>query len=253
MSCPVPIEQVLEGRARWTVFEADCVPVLADLPDGIVDHVINDPPFTDRVSRNARTNHNWAPQSDAHAFIDFAGLGPVAPHVRQWLRIARRWCIGFCALEQLGEYEAAAQDAWVRAGVWVKPDGAPQFTGDRPAQAAEGVAIMHRPGKKRWNAGGARGYWLESVVQDRGEIGHPTPKPLPLMLKLIEQFTDPGDLILDPFCGSGTTGIACLRLGRRFVGIERNPTYAALSREGLEAEARLVTRSAYRAGQIGLF
>jgi DNA modification methylase len=73
------------------------------------------------------------------------------------------------------------------------------------------------------------------------------------MLQLVEQFTDPGETVLDPFCGSGTTGVACLRLGRRFIGIERDERYVALSRERLAAEVQGHSLRAARAGQIPLF
>jgi len=248
-----PIEQVLGGERQWCVIHADNGDVLPTIPDKGVTHVITDPPFTSRTSKNARTNNNWKPQSEAHAFIDFDGVTP-ADFVAQFLRITDRWAVAFCALEQLGEYAAAAGERqWVRAGVWGKPDGAPQFTGDRPAQSAEGIAIMHRPGKKRWNGGGSRGLWLNSVVQSRAEFEHPTPKPVDLMLKLVEQFTDPGDLVLDPFCGSGTTGVACIRLGRRFIGIEKDAKYAAVAQGRLEAEAQGLNLRDARAGQLPMF
>lgn len=241
------------GDSKWCVINADNASIFPLILDGAATHVITDPPFTSRTSKNARTNHNWDPQSEAHAFIDFDGITP-ADFVGQLLRVASRWVIAFCALEQLGEYAAAAgEKQWVRAGVWGKPDGAPQFTGDRPAQSAEGIAIMHRPGKKRWNAGGSRGLWLNSVVHSRAEFEHPTPKPLDLMLRLVEQFTDPGDIVLDPFCGSGTTGVACIRLGRRFIGIEKDAKYAAVAQERLQAESQGLNLRDARAGQLPMF
>ena len=74
-----------------------------------------------------------------------------------------------------------------------------------------------------------------------------------LMLELVELFTDPGDLVLDPFAGSGTTGVACLRLGRRFIGIERDAKYAAVARERLVAESQGLSLRDARAGQQSLF
>ena len=109
---------------------------------------------------------------------------------------------------------------------------------------------MHRPGRKRWNGGGSRAFW--SFCVEHEDRVHPTQKPLALMLRLVEQFTDPGDVVLDPFCGSGTTGVACLRLGRRFVGVERDERYAALARERLLAESSGLTLRAARAGQVAL-
>ena len=73
------------------------------------------------------------------------------------------------------------------------------------------------------------------------------------MLDLVADFTDPGDLVLDPFAGSGTTGVAALRLGRRVVLIEKNAEYAALCVERMRAEEAGSTLAASRAGQEALF
>jgi site-specific DNA-methyltransferase (adenine-specific) len=72
------------------------------------------------------------------------------------------------------------------------------------------------------------------------------------MLALVADFTDPEETILDPFAGSGTTGVACLRLGRKFIGIEKDPTYFALACERLRAEEQGSTLQAARAGQMAL-
>ena len=85
------------------------------------------------------------------------------------------------------------------------------------------------------------------------ERGHPTQKPAELIGAQVEAFTDPNDLILDPFAGSGTTGVAALRLGRRVILIEREPKWAELSRERCRAEASDSTLAAARAGQVPLF
>lgn len=81
---------------------------------------------------------------------------------------------------------------------------------------------------------------------------HPCPKPLAPMSWLVESLTEGGEVVLDPFCGSGTTGVACLRLGRRFIGIEKDATYAAVARERLAAESQGLTLRDARAGQLSL-
>jgi site-specific DNA-methyltransferase (adenine-specific) len=72
------------------------------------------------------------------------------------------------------------------------------------------------------------------------------------MLDLVAAFTDPGDLVWDPYCGSGTTGVACLRLGRRFIGHEMQPHYAKIAAERLEAETRGLTLQDVRRGQTSI-
>lgn len=260
------IEAVLSGRSRWAVVCADNADVLdaakvIDVVKGVVpqfDHTICDPPFNQRTSEGARRSKNAKKLGDATnptrtRFIGFDGITSYG----WWeacLSQTARWCIAFCALEQLGAYEAASgPDRWIRSGVWVKPNAAPQFTGDRPAQGAEGIAIAHRPGRKKWNRGGDRGVWTYGTEKDAQEIGHPTPKPLPLMLDIVEAFTDPGDLIFDPFCGSGTTGVAALRLGRRFVGVEIDTGFAQIARQQLGAETQGLSLRDARAGQRSLF
>jgi DNA modification methylase len=70
---------------------------------------------------------------------------------------------------------------------------------------------------------------------------------------LVDYFTQPDDLVIDPFCGSGTTGAACIRHGRRFLGIEKSPEFVALARERLTAEANDSTLVDARRGQVALF
>ena len=85
------------------------------------------------------------------------------------------------------------------------------------------------------------------------EAKHPCPKPLALMLKLIEHFSNEGDLILDPFCGSGTTCVAAKRLGRDYIGIDISPEYCEIARKRLEAEEKGLTVQELKKGQIGMF
>ena len=238
------------STARWAVLQADSREVLKALRLGNVDHVITDPPYDAKTHKGARSSKGGG--SDIG--INFAPLeaGGLDVMARELVRVSRRWVLAFCALEQLGAYtKAVGDDRWVRAGIWHRPDGTPSLNGDRPAQGAEGIAIMHAAGEKlAWEGGGGRGHWSFGV--ERQERHHPTPKPLGLMLELVRLFTKPGDLVLDPYCGSGTTGVACLRLGRRFLGIEMDPTYAETARARLEAEVRGVDLSAVRAGQLML-
>lgn len=239
---------VLEGRARWAVLQTDCLEWMPLLEAGQFDHVIGDPPFTQRTTNNAR---GFRGKATFVPFITFDGIdGQEGRIATECLRAAKRWVVLFCAFEQLGAYAAATGPAWVRSGVWHKPDGAPQFTGDRPAMCGEALAIMHNPGRKRWNGGGHQAFW--SMGYERERNGHPTPKPLSLMLELVEQFTDPDEAVLDPFAGSATTGVACLRLGRRFIGIEKDPEFAKVATERLQAESQGLTLRAARAGQLSL-
>ena len=150
-----------------------------------------------------------------------------------------------------------------RTCVWVKPDGMPQLTGDRPGMGYESIVCMHTEGRSEWNGGGRVGVFthLSRPAAEQGAVyvkgqqrsDHPTVKPLALMLDLVGLFTSPGDLILDPFAGSGTTGVAALRLGRRAILIEKDPKYAALCVERMTAEESQSTLNAHQNGQAPLF
>ena len=94
--------------------------------------------------------------------------------------------------------------------------------------------IMHREGKKRWNGGGNPAVWIFN--KENGE--HPTTKPQPLLRKWLQQFTDSGETVLDPFCGSGSTGVAALQMGRKFIGIEIEPKYFDIACERIENAQR---------------
>lgn len=241
---------VIEGRAKWCVVCADNRDVLPTL--GRVEHVITDPPYDERTHAGALCGAIGVDARTTPLGVSFAPIDSPAALASTLLGCASRWAIAFCAVEQLGEYAVGAGKRWVRGGVWDKISPSPQLTGDRPGQAVEAIAIMHAAGRKRWNRGGGAGIWRCVPQQGADRPDHPTPKPVALMLEIVADFTDAGEVVLDPFCGSGTTGVACLRLGRRFIGIEKDAHYAEVARERLEAESRGLTLRDARAGQLSL-
>lgn len=222
------------------------------MPDGAVAHVLSDPPYSERT--HARLGKEG--RSDgyaARADLDFVFLADPAGLVGALGRLARRWILLFCDEFTGAAFLASDGAEWVRDGSWLKPDAMPQMSGDRPSTAVERIAIFHawrESGRMRWNSGGKRAVWTHPVARDRQ---HPTEKPVSLMAELVEDFTDPNEVVLDPFAGSGTTGVACLRLGRRCILVEKSPVYAALARERMKAEERGLTLRDYRAGQMPLF
>lgn len=219
-----------------TILNADCYEILnsVDLPN--IDHVITDPPYDELTHLYGKTKvvrkvgHQLG--NDAVGVTAFAALDNESKLADLLINRTNRWVLCFCAFEQIGGYrDGATPKRWVRTGIWHKPISSPQITGDRPGSSCEAVAIMHREGKKRWNGGGTHGFWECNV--EHGLKRHPTQKPLALMVKLIELFTDPGETILDPFCGSGTTLLACLVTGRKYIGIEKDPCYHKIAVERL--------------------
>lgn len=255
------VSSVISGEKRWHVVHGDCRDLLRSLPSRSIAHLITDPPYSAHVHDKQRRILRGHRQKVRSTAISFDALPEgMREHVaREAAHIIQRWCIVFSDVESAWEWRHALVGAGlehIREGAWVKGSPQPQLTGDRPAAGHEAIEIAHTRGKKRWNGGGHPAIWHAQIATDRNQPGqrlHPTQKPLELMIRLVLDFTDPDDIVLDPFCGSGTTGVACLRLGRRFIGCEKNGGWASLARERLNAEAQTSDVSAARAGQYPLF
>jgi site-specific DNA-methyltransferase (adenine-specific) len=202
-----------------TLYHGDCREILPGIES--VDHVITDPPYSDDTHEGARTGDS----ANAGVLVDFASTDAGA--IRDVLAAcrARRWGILTVDWQHVLPLKQSPPNGWkfIRHGVWVKPNGTPQFTGDRPAQGWEAVAILHADvkGRMRWNGGGLPATWTHCKVAS----AHPTGKPEPLLAQWIAQFTDDGETILDPFAGGGTTLAVAKRLGRKAIGIEREESY----------------------------
>lgn len=256
------IADVLAGRATWALVEADNADAYLSIPDDAIDCTITDPPYEAEAHTLGRRIKTETLAPGEHRVEEAAlSFAPLTEEDRRCaaLRIARvtkRWAIAFCQVEaamRWSESFSAAGAVTKRIGVWVKPDAMPQFTGDRPGMGYESIVFAHRKGRSTWNGGGRVGVFTFNKNGGTGPNEHETQKPLPLMIELVELFTDPNDVVLDPFAGSGTTGVACIRLGRRFIGIEKEPKYAAVARERLRAEERGLSLREARAGQTSIF
>lgn len=238
----IPIEEGLAFRGLgWEVR----VGAWQDSPPEVVDHIITDPPYDEDTHKNAM-------YAGGERF-GIPAFDPIAPEdfTQAFLMIAERWVVCFGTTEMMGGYKAAAGDSWIRSGWWRKPNGSPQRSGDRPAVPGEAIAIMHRPGRKVWNGGGKHGFWVHNAC--RRDRFHPTQKPVALCRELIEDFTDEGDLIWDPFGGSMAMGVAAIITGRRYLAHELNPEWAKKGVERLEAATHGITREDWLNGQLGLF
>ena len=224
----------------WELHLGDCIEGMRGLPDKSVDHVIADPPYSEHVHGNVRSNAGSPHAKSVPLRFKALTEAERAVLAMQYARIVRRWVLIFCEAEGLGAWKNELEQAgleWVRAGFWVRPDSMPQVSADRPAAGAEIIVIAHAVGaKKRWNCGGKRGVWTANLPRGDDRYGHETPKPVDLLRQLVSDFTDPSELILDSHAGSGTTGAACLELGRRFLGWELDPKhYATASKRLTEA------------------
>lgn len=218
------IENLAEGV---TLYCGDCREVLPTL--GKVDAVVTDPPYDEFTHAGAMVKSERYGEFGVEfgALSDLKFIGPLLEQTNDWL-------LFFCGLEMLGKYQAEAPDKYVRGAFWDRISNAPQISGDRPAQGGEGIAIFHARRKNmKWNGGGKAGLFRHLV--ERGNKEHPTQKPLTLIEELIGLFSFEGQTILDPFMGSGTTGVAAVKLGRKFIGIEREPKYFDIARKRIQA------------------
>lgn len=224
-----------------TLFHGDAREWAGDRPD----HCITDAPYSDHVQAGARARSGEKPGTFApHALVPFGISVSALTDILETIN-ASRWTIAFCDWRHVNDLANGCALRFARFGVWIKPDGAPQFTGDRPAQGWEAIAMLHGNDERlRWNGGGNRATWIHPVARNPN---HPTPKPLPLMRELVRLFTDPGDLILDPFAGSGTTLLAARLEGRRAIGIEISSEYVEVARK------RLVDLPEDKGAQTALF
>lgn len=219
---------------------------------GRPEHVLTDPPYDERTRAGAKTSRGTKDVSSGWAGRQGA-LPSIVPFVASEtlvrdalsLASAARWTLAFVAHAHCGALSESPPVGmrFVAWGAWVKPDGAPRFDGRAPANGFESLAVLHSDSlAMRWNSGGKRGVWTHQVERD--VAWHPTPKPVSLLREILRDFTDPGDLVIDPFGGSGSTAVACRAEGRRCVAIELDPTYARLAAQRLrEGRARPVVQT----------
>lgn len=208
----------------------DCLKVMPDL--GPVDHIVSDPPYEKfmhakkaAASRRLRTDRRREIQP-----LDFSAIDDIREeYVAAAERLCGGWFVNFCTPEGVRAWADVINKSKIkykRACVWVKPDSTPQLNGQGPAMGAEMfVCAWAGTGFAKWNAGGKRGVYTHNTNPRDRHGAHPTEKPWRLFVEILQDFTTPSDVVLDPFMGSGTTLIACMKTGRRGVGIEQNSEY----------------------------
>lgn len=244
---------LLHSSPLTALYSGDALTVLRELPTGSVDAVIADPPYSsggttpgERTSQTARGK--YVSTNAKHTLADFEGDQRDQRSYTYWLTLwliealritkPRGIAMVFTDWRQLPSTSDALQAAgWVWRGlvVWHKPGARPHK--GRFANAAEYLV---------WGSKGHLGAQPQapclpgvySVASPRGdERIHITQKPL-LLLRQLTGITAPGATVLDPFMGSGTTGVAAVLEGRRFIGVEKSPEIATLARDRIiEAEA----------------
>jgi modification methylase len=241
----LPINRVLVG---------DCLEELARLPTASVDLIFADPPYNLQLERDLLRPNNTKVDGVDDEWDKFSSFADYDRFSRAWLSECRRILKPDGAIWVIGSYHnifrlgAALQDLgfWLQNDViWRKVNPMPNFRGKRFTNAHETLIWAGRDQKSRvtfnYEAMKAlnddvqmRSDWLfpicsgpERLKDGEGRKAHPTQKPEALLHRLLLATTNPGDVVLDPFFGTGTTGAVAKQLGRRWLGIERDQTYAA--------------------------
>jgi modification methylase len=244
-----------ERAASARVVVGDCVAELEKLPAACVDLVFADPPYNLQLQGDLKRPDDSRVDAVDDAWDKFASFGAYDDFTRAWLLACRRVMKPNATLWVIGSYHnifrvgALLQDLgfWILNDiVWRKSNPMPNFRGRRFTNAHETLIWAAREAANRnytfnYEALKAsnddiqvRSDWFiplctgEERLKGRdGKKLHPTQKPEALLARVLLAASRPDDLVLDPFCGSGTTGAVARRLRRRFIGIERDADYAA--------------------------
>ena len=257
--------------ARNRILVGDCLDELRRLPDGSVDLVFADPPYNLQLSTELLRPNNTRVDGVDDAWDKFASFEDYDRFTKGWLAECRRVLKPDGALWLIGSYHnvfrlgTALQDLgfWILNDVvWRKVNPMPNFRGRRLTNAHETLIWAAKDQKSRYTfnyeslkSGNEdvqmRSDWLfpicagpERLKDQGGRKAHPTQKPEALLHRIILATTNPGDTVLDPFFGTGTTGAVAKRLGRNWIGIERDVDYVKA------AEERIAKVKAYSASAL---
>ena len=239
------------------VIEGDCVARMNALPEGCADLIFADPPYNMQLKGELRRPDQSKVDAVDDHWDQFSSFEAYDRFTREWLLAARRCLKDTGTLWVIGSYHnifrvgATLQDLgfWILNDVvWRKSNPMPNFKGRRFTNAHETLIWATKNPEQKYTFNYEAMKALNDELQMRsdwtlpicagherlkgadGQKAHSTQKPEALLHRVIVSSTKPGDVILDPFFGSGTTGAVAKRLGRRFIGIEREKTYADVAR-----------------------
>lgn len=255
----------MSRRADNRILVGECIEVMSTLPERSVDMIFADPPYNLQLGGELLRPNNSRVDGVEADWDRFDGFAAYDRFTTQWLTAARRLLKDDGTLWVIGSYHnifrigARLQDLgfWILNDViWRKTNPMPNFRGRRFTNAHETLIwCAKESGKPRYHFNyeamkslnddlQMRSDWLLPIcsggerLRRDGSKAHPTQKPEALLHRVILSSTTVEDTVLDPFFGTGTTGAVAKKLGRRFIGIERDEDYAALARERVDAIPR---------------
>jgi modification methylase len=250
------------------ILVGDCLDQLRRIPDASVDLVFADPPYNLQLSTELLRPNNTRVDGVDDEWDKFGSFAEYDKFCRAWLSECRRVLKPDGALWVIGSYHnvfrlgAALQDLgfWILNDVvWRKVNPMPNFRGRRFTNAHETLIWAARDQKSRYKFNyeslkssnddlQMRSDWLfpicsgpERLKDDGGRKAHPTQKPEALLHRVLIASTNVGDVVLDPFFGTGTTGAVAEKLGRRWIGIERDADYVKAAEERIAKVRKLST------------
>jgi len=241
-----------------TILQGDCIAEMARIPDKSVDMIFADPPYNLQLGGDLFRPEGSRVDAVDDEWDKFESLAAYDGFTRDWLEQARRilkddgtiWVIG--SYHNIYRVGSLLQDAdfWILNDiVWRKSNPMPNFRGTRFTNAHETLIWCSKSEKARYtfNYRAMKGLnddlqmrsdWLlpicagpERLKGEDGSKAHPTQKPEGLLYRILLACTKPGDVVLDPFFGTGTTGAVARRLGRRWIGIEKETAYVKVAHE----------------------
>jgi modification methylase len=263
----LPLNQIIAG---------DCIEVMNGLPEASVDLIFADPPYNLQLKGDLHRPDNSKVDAVDDAWDQFSSFAVYDAFTKAWLAAAKRILKPNGAIWVIGSYHnifrvgSALQDQgyWLLNDViWRKSNPMPNFRGKRLTNAHETMiwASKSEDSKYTFNYEALkalndgvqmRSDWVlplctghERLKDENGDKAHPTQKPESLLHRILVATTNPGDVVLDPFFGTGTTGAVAKMLGRDFIGIEREAAYRKVAEKRIsnirkfDREALLVTSS----------
>jgi site-specific DNA-methyltransferase (adenine-specific) len=204
-----------------TLYLGDCRDILPTL--GKVDAVVTDIPYEISQRSNGLRRLDYGEWDGAGATDDALAVLALLSDVPS--------IVAWCSAEQISRLHDAHSERQRRTLVWTKPNP-PVLNGQHLFLSSQELGFYGKTSGAWFGGSCVRSYWHGPTPMDRE---HPTQKPLPLMHWCVQHTVPPAGVCLDPFMGSGTTGVASANLGRAFVGIEREPTYFDIACRRIEA------------------
>jgi modification methylase len=253
----LPLNRILQG---------DCIEAMRSLPDASVDLVFADPPYNLQLGGDLNRPDGSHVDAVTDHWDQFDSFGAYDRFTRAWLTEARRVLKPDGAIWVIGSYHniyrvgAMMQDLgfWLLNDiVWRKTNPMPNFRGTRFTNAHETLLWASQGEKAKYHFNyramktlndelQMRSDWVlpicsggERLKDDAGHKAHPTQKPEALLYRVLLATTEAGDVVLDPFFGTGTTGAVAKRLGRDWIGCEREDSYIKVATARIEKELPL--------------